>query len=178
MVPAVTKNAGEQLEAFCTDSVAEYVYLGPLQDWLKLQYPDQKFPVLQALAELGKVFAPLSKNARKTKGGTHDTVPACDYLRLHCFRGKIVPRTTCHASEEGIDTFLKTIFNGSTDAAEAIKFINNNNMTMLVTRRTYNNPSNFTDALSHCSRGPVATNPWCILVGPQYLMASLNCPPR
>jgi hypothetical protein len=45
----------------------------------------------------------------------------------------------------GILSFLGTIFNGGTDADEAIKFINNHNLTMLVTRRTYSNPSGYTD---------------------------------
>ena len=149
MVSDKIENAGAQLQQFCTtDSAQNYVYLGPLQDWLKFQYPNNPFPVLQALAEEGKVFALLSKkNTRKTKGSTHETKAACDYLRLHCYSGKIVQFQTCHASEEGIHTFLNTIFNGSLDAADAIKFINNHNITMLVTRRTYSNTSTYADAV-------------------------------
>jgi hypothetical protein len=138
-------NAGAQLQLFCTDSTREYAYLGPLQDWLTFQYPNKPFPVLQALAEQGKMFEALSKLARKQKKGNHSATVACDYLRLHCYSGKIIQRLTCHASEEGIHTFLNTILNGSSDADDAIKFINNHNLTMLVTHRTYTNLSNFTD---------------------------------
>jgi hypothetical protein len=41
-------------------------------------------------------------------------------------------------------TFLTTIFNGPSDADNTIKFINNQNLTMLVTHRTYTHPSSFT----------------------------------
>jgi hypothetical protein len=40
---------------------------------------------------------------------------------------------------------LDTIFNGSSDADDAIQFINDHNLTMLVTRRTYVNPATYTD---------------------------------
>jgi hypothetical protein len=45
----------------------------------------------------------------------------------------------------GIQSFLETIFHGATDVDDAMQFINNHNLTMLVTRRTYSNPSAYTD---------------------------------
>jgi hypothetical protein len=83
---------------------------------------------------------------KKTKTGINydKTKFACDYLRLHCYSGKIIPRAPCHATETGIQSFLETIFNGESDADDATKFINNHNLTMLVTRRTYSNPSAYT----------------------------------
>jgi hypothetical protein len=40
---------------------------------------------------------------------------------------------------------LKTIFQGQSDANDAIKFINNQNVTMLVTGRKYTNQSTYTN---------------------------------
>jgi hypothetical protein len=67
---------------------------------------------------------------------------------------------------------LDTIFNGSSDADDAIKFINNHNSTMLVTRRTYVNPSAFTDnvvaLLSWTGRNkPVVYIGWAAVSGGQ-----------
>jgi hypothetical protein len=138
-------NAGTKLQKFCTDPTKAYTYLGPLQDWLKFRDPTKPFPVLYALAEQGKVFKPLSKAGRKTRGTKYDaTTVACDYLLLHCFGGKIIQPTQCHASEKGIHTFLNTIFNQNSDANDAIEFINNQNVTMLVTHRNYTHPSSYT----------------------------------
>jgi hypothetical protein len=93
------------------------------------------------------------KNKNKNGINYDETKFACDYSRLHCYSGKIIQRSTCHASETGIQPFLETIFNGPSDAKEARLFINNHNLTMLVTRRTYANPSTFTDDV-------VALLPW------------------
>jgi hypothetical protein len=93
-----------------------------------------------------KVFHILAKKTKTGSGIKYDeTKFACDYLCLHCYSCKIIQRTTCHASEAGIQSFLETIFHGPMDAKEARLFINNKNMTMLVTRRTYANPSTYTD---------------------------------
>jgi hypothetical protein len=83
---------------------------------------------------------------KKKRGIDYDqTNVACDYLCLYCYSSKIIQRTSCHASEKGIQTFLDAIFHGSSDADDAIQFINNQNLTMLVTRRTYTNPTSYTD---------------------------------
>jgi hypothetical protein len=60
------KPAGEELQLFCNDT-REYVYLGSLQDWLTFRYPNNPFPVLQALAQQGRVFQRLPKI--KKRGG-------------------------------------------------------------------------------------------------------------
>jgi hypothetical protein len=139
-------NASAKLQKFCTDPTKAYTYLGTLQDWLKFRYPTKPFPVLYALAEQCREFKLLSKAGRKTQGTKYDaTMVACDYLRLHCYGGKIIQQTQCHASEKGIHTFLNTIFNGTSDANDAIQFINNQNMTMIVTRCNYTHPSSYTD---------------------------------
>jgi hypothetical protein len=67
---------------------------------------------------------------------------------------------------------LETIFNGATDADDATKFINNHNLTMLVTRRTYSNPSTYTDdvvaLLSWTGRNkPVVYIGWAAVSGGQ-----------
>jgi hypothetical protein len=149
MVSDDTENGGAQLQRFCTiDSSQNYVYLGPLQDWLKFHYPENPFPDLQALAKQGKVLKLLTKKVQRKAKDDHQydtSVAAYEYLRLHCYSGKFVQRSTCHAPEKGVTTFLNTIFNGSSDAADAIQFINNQNLTMLVTRRNYTNPLTYTD---------------------------------
>jgi hypothetical protein len=162
MAPA--KPAGEELQLFCHDT-REYVYLGPLQDWLTFRYPKNPFPALQGLAQQGRVF----QKFKKRSGINYDkTKFACDYLRLHCYSGKIIPRVTCHATQ----SFLETIFHGATDADDATKFINNHNLTMLVTRRTYSNPSTYTDdvvaLLSWTDRNkPVVYIGWAAVSGGQ-----------
>jgi hypothetical protein len=61
MAPALKdKPAGEELHLFCNDT-REYVYLGPLQDRLTFRYPKNPFPVLEALAQQGRVFQRLPK---------------------------------------------------------------------------------------------------------------------
>jgi hypothetical protein len=139
-------NAGAKLQKFCTDPTKAYTYLGPLQDCVKFRYLTKPLPVLYALAEQGKVFKLLSKAGRKTRGTKYVAIRvACNYLRLHYYGGKIIQQMQCHASEKGIHTFLNTIFNQTSDANEAIKFINNQNVTMLVTRRNYTHPLSYTD---------------------------------
>ena len=68
MAPAPkAKPAGDELKLFCNDT-REYVYLGPLQDWLNLRCPTKPFPVLHTLAKKGKVLKMLTQAARKTQG--------------------------------------------------------------------------------------------------------------
>jgi hypothetical protein len=87
-------NAGTVLQLFCTDNTWEYAYLGPLQDWLTYRYPTKPFPVLHTLAEQGKVFNMISKKpVKRTRGSQYDeNAVACDYLRLHCYGGKIISK--------------------------------------------------------------------------------------
>jgi hypothetical protein len=70
MAPPKADNAGEELQLFCNDT-REYVYLGPLQDWLTFRYSKSPFPVLHALAQQGRVFQILAKK-QKIGGGTGD----------------------------------------------------------------------------------------------------------
>jgi hypothetical protein len=72
MAPNKPENAGEELQLFCHDT-REYVYLGPLQDWLMVRYPNNPFPVLQALAQQGRVFKRLPKKQTKKKEGVSTT---------------------------------------------------------------------------------------------------------
>jgi hypothetical protein len=113
------------------------------------------------------------QQTKKRTGINYDeTKFPCDYLRLHCYSGKIIQRATCHASETGIQSFLETIFHGPSDADDATKFINNHNLTMLVTRRMYVNPSTYTDdvvaLLSWTGRNkPVVYIGWAAVSGGQ-----------
>jgi hypothetical protein len=140
MAPTKPNNAGEELQLFCNDA-RDYAYLGPLQDWLTFRYPKQTFLVLHALAKQGKVFQILPRKKQKSGINYDETKFSCDYLRLHYYSGKIIHKSTCHASETGIQSFLETIFNGPSDAKDATKVINNHNLTMLVMCRTYSNPT-------------------------------------
>jgi hypothetical protein len=102
------------------------------------------FPVCKPLPSRARYTRNWQKN--KKRGINYDeTKFACAYLCLHCYSGKIIQNSTCHASETGIQSSLETIFNGATYAHDATKFINIHNLTMLVTRRTYINPSAYTD---------------------------------
>jgi hypothetical protein len=105
MAPTKPENAGEELQLFCHDT-REYVYLGPLQDWLTLRYQKNPFPVLHALAQQGRVFQILAKKQKRGGINYDETKFACDYLRLHCFSGKIISKTPCHATETGILSFF------------------------------------------------------------------------
>jgi hypothetical protein len=89
----------------------------------------------------------LSKIAvKRTRGSQYDeNAVACEYLRLHVYCGKLMTKITCHASETGLYTFLQTIFHGQSYPDDAMAFINNQNVTMLVTRCKYTNQSTFTD---------------------------------
>jgi hypothetical protein len=48
---------------------------------------------------------------KQKRGGINydETKFACNYLRLHCYSGKIIQKSTCHASETGIQSVLETI---------------------------------------------------------------------
>jgi hypothetical protein len=110
-----------------------------------------------------------------------ETKFSCAYLRLHCFSGKFIRKATCHATETGIQSFLETIFHRATDADDAAKFINNHNLTMLVTRRTYSNPSAYTNdvvaLLSWTSRNkPVVYIGWAAVSGGQFGAAKVALP--
>jgi hypothetical protein len=114
-------------------------------------------------------FSKYYQTKKRTGINYDETIVAYDYLCLHCYSGKIIQRATCHASEKGIQTFLDTIFNGSSDADDAIKY---NNLTMLVTRRMYVNPSTYTDdvvaLLSWTGRNkPVVYIGWAAMSGGQ-----------
>jgi hypothetical protein len=127
------------------------------------------------------VFQILAKIIQRGGVNYDETKFSCDYLRLHGFSGKIISKTPCHAMETGILSFLKTIFNGATDADEAIKFINNHNLTMLVTRRTYTNPMGFTDdvvaLLSLTDRNkPVVYIGWAAVSGGQLTADKVTLP--
>jgi hypothetical protein len=74
---------------------------------------------------------------RRERGGLR--LPSSSCLRRQAYFKRSLP-----CVRQGALYVLKTIFHGQSDAEDAMKFMNNQDVTMLVTRRKYTNQSTFT----------------------------------
>jgi hypothetical protein len=139
---------------------------------LRVNIKKKRFPFCTPLPSRGGCSRYYQKNKKEAVSTTtRPRLPGIAFVFI-ATAARSFQRANCHASETGIQSFLDTIFNGSSDADDAIQFINNHNLTMLFTRRTYVNPSTYTDdvvaLLSWTGRNkPVVYIGWATMSGGQ-----------